>query len=647
MGLKHKTITAALGALIFGTAFFLSCSQNAPQSPGHKVTGSIAPKILYKNAAGAAITLPPALKASLQTMRLTLTPDNGDKVVREFPYAGHSATLADVPAGNAHLKVEAIDSGNAVVMTGNVNVTVRAAATEEPGVPITAATPAVPYLCFPVQAPPSSVVLRWIVWETGSMAVVIATKVMRKIKTDATFAEIGTISWNANTYTDASGLSCNVAYEYRLKFETGVTQFFTNVQTAILSGDSVSLTPPTLSTPVFTSPNVALSWTFPAASESQIQRFEVYRSLDGAAWGTPHAASLAVTARSYTDNAPPANQTVYYKVVAVDLSSNSYSSDVMSVSTVVADPLIPVLSTPVYSSPDVSFSWTFLTVYESQIQYFEVYSSSDGVTWGSPLPGSVSKTLRSYTDITPPANQTVYYKVVAIDNSNGQHSSNVKSVSTVTGGVDKPYTGTKNGILAALQASNLQVKIAGGATIISLDTVAGHILQQKLPDSTTVWTLPDPIDQKRYYFVGQDANQGLIKMDGTRPIVLEFLGGSGGTCPADMALTSGYCIDKKEFPGTPPALENVSFATAESNCIAAGKRLCFRAEWEDACIASKSGGALDGIVTGLDGGLEEWATGTTGLVLIGNNMATCLTTAPSPPYDGRWGLGFRCCKLPQ
>src|SRR3989339_53692 len=165
MGLKQITITAALGALILGTAFFLSCTQNTPQWPGNPATGSVAPRILYKNAAGTTITLPANIKASITTMRLTLNAADGSIITNDFTYGDHSATLTGVPVGDAQLRVEAVDTGCTVIMTGNVNLTVRASATEEPVVAVAPADSTVPYLCRPVLMTASSVVLNWIVWD--------------------------------------------------------------------------------------------------------------------------------------------------------------------------------------------------------------------------------------------------------------------------------------------------------------------------------------------------------------------------------------------------------------------------------------------------------------------------------------------------
>lgn len=62
--------------------------------------------------------------------------------------------------------------------------------------------------------------------------------------------------------------------------------------------------------------------------------------------------------------------------------------------------------------------------------------------------------------------------------------------------------------------------------------------------------------------------------------------GSGGpSCPADMALAGGFCIDRYEAPnllGERPLVMQ-SAVLAEQWCAKKGKRLCTEDEWDAAC----------------------------------------------------------------
>ena len=61
---------------------------------------------------------------------------------------------------------------------------------------------------------------------------------------------------------------------------------------------------------------------------------------------------------------------------------------------------------------------------------------------------------------------------------------------------------------------------------------------------------------------------------------------SGGPiCPGDMALASGFCIDRYEAPNVPGQRPLVmeSATKAEAWCTKNGKRLCTEDEWDTAC----------------------------------------------------------------
>ncbi len=96
----------------------------------------------------------------------------------------------------------------------------------------------------------------------------------------------------------------------------------------------------------------------------------------------------------------------------------------------------------------------------------------------------------------------------------------------------------------------------------------------------------------------------------------------GDACPTQMRRVAGLavCIDQYEFPGRGhKARVWVDLAMARRSCVGAGKRLCRREEWQQACGVALPYGRV------FEGGRCNDASGGQGGVVVGGQMQQCRT----------------------
>jgi len=170
------------------------------------------------------------------------------------------------------------------------------------------------------------------------------------------------------------------------------------------SGSAPS-TPAGLSKSTANSTSISLSW----YSVSGATSYRVYRS--STSGGTFSLVGSPSTA-SYTNTDLTANTTYYYKVAAYNSYGTSSQSSYLQATTAPAAPT--GLTKTAATSNSISLSWNTVT---GATGYYIYRSTSSTGPFTTPV-GTLTTNTTSYTDTSPTANTTYYYKVAA-NNTNG------------------------------------------------------------------------------------------------------------------------------------------------------------------------------------------------------------------------------------
>lgn len=206
-----------------------------------------------------------------------------------------------------------------------------------------------------------------------------------------------------------------VAFKYRIRGKSpfGILGLPSNVAEATAPIPPLGIYPD-LQSITENAGDFQLAWTFPAAKNGNIQRFEIWRS-DNADGGFTKLADLAVTARTYTDT-DPGQLSNYYKVIAIDQGSNPNES--LAKLAQLDDknpPTAPLgLAASVDKSGLVSLAWEHNT--ELDLKGYRVFFANNPDDHFAQLTQEVLKenTFKHQLELKV-LGKKVYYKILATD----------------------------------------------------------------------------------------------------------------------------------------------------------------------------------------------------------------------------------------
>lgn len=269
----------------------------------------------------------------------------------------------------------------------------------------------------------ASVTLSWTAVYAADLA---GYNIYRSTTSGKGFLKINSSIITTISYSD-SGLTNDTKYYYKITSIdfSGNESDYSNEISAMLASPPPDTTPPAAPSGLNASAgdsSVVLSWT--ANSESDLAGYNIYRSTSSTT-GFSKINSLLVTAKTYSDSGLTNGATYYYKITAIDTSSNE--SDFSSIAN--ATPSAPAPSNPTgltalknTSTHNIELSWNANP--ESDIVGYNVYRAkgyefSSGLSFqkrtSTPITGVI------YIDVAPTAWETFTYAVKAV-NSHGKES---------------------------------------------------------------------------------------------------------------------------------------------------------------------------------------------------------------------------------
>ena len=189
--------------------------------------------------------------------------------------------------------------------------------------------------------------------------------------------------------------------------------------TIVTSTDSLSPPSGLTATSVNTS-RIDLSWHDNASNETG---YQVERSSDGTTWSTI-AGTLPANSTTYSDASAAPGSTYYYRVRAINGSTNSDYSNQATATTITLPPSSLVGNAT--SPTRVSLTWGNV----SGETGYRVERSLDGSTWSQI--GTTGLNVTTYADTTVSPNTTYQYRVEAVNAGGTSDPSNVVTVTTPT-----------------------------------------------------------------------------------------------------------------------------------------------------------------------------------------------------------------------
>ncbi|GHU60928.1 hypothetical protein FACS189445_1900 [Spirochaetia bacterium] len=305
-------------------------------------------------------------------------------------------------------------------------------------------------------------------------------KVYRAGSSAGPFTNISTSS--TTTYTD-TGLTAGTTYWYKVSAVNGTE----GAQSGAVSGITTALAAPTgLSVTAQSSSGMAVSWSAVTGAAS----YKIYRASSSAGPFTTSVGSSTTTA--YTDTGLTAGTTYWYKVSAVNGTEGAQSAAVSGRTS----PAAPTgLSATAQSSSGMTLNWSAVTGAAS----YKIYRASSSA---GPFTTSVgSSATTTYTDTGLTAGTTYWYKVSAVNGTEGAQSAAVSwtthGVATVTTLADSAGEGYADGTSTAgmfYYSSGVAVDNAGNVYVA--DTYNYRIM--KISPSGVVTKLAGSSDRRGY-----------------------------------------------------------------------------------------------------------------------------------------------------
>ncbi len=205
-----------------------------------------------------------------------------------------------------------------------------------------------------------------------------------------------------------------------------------NLLLTIILPQTPPVAPANLTASATSSSAINLSWTDNSNNETG---FQVERSQTSGS-GYSLIATTSPNATSYSSTGLVGNTTYYYRVRAVNVSSNSAYTNEASATTpavVITPPSAPTnLAALSASSTQVNLTWTDASSNETGFQVERSLTSGSGFS----LIATLTPNTTSYSDVGLVANTTYYYRVRAINDGGSSAYTTVVSTTTQSGVVN-------------------------------------------------------------------------------------------------------------------------------------------------------------------------------------------------------------------
>ncbi|GHV72835.1 hypothetical protein AGMMS49940_01370 [Spirochaetia bacterium] len=264
---------------------------------------------------------------------------------------------------------------------------------------------------------------------------------------------------NTTAFTD-TGLTANTSYWYKVSAVNG-TEGAQSAAVSGTTGDIILAAPSGLSATAQSASAMAISWNAVSGAAS----YKIYRlNSSSGAWTSVGASSTT----AYSDAGLTANTMYYYTVSAVTGggTEGTQSAAVSGTTTALAAPT--GLSVTVQSSSGITVSWSAVTGASS----YKIYRANSS---SGPFTGSIGiSNTTAFTDTGLTANTTYWYKVSAVNGTEGAQSGAVSGttlrVVTVTTLVSRgaaAYAGHADGLL--LRPKGVAVDNAGNVYVADTD----------------------------------------------------------------------------------------------------------------------------------------------------------------------------------
>lgn len=333
-----------------------------------------------------------------------------------------------------------------------------------------------------------------------------AFEIQRSLTSGSGFSLIDTVASGIEAYED-TGLDSNTTYYYRVRATN-------NAGNSSYTSEANDTTDPDLDAPsdlaanAISTSRIDLTWTDTASDETS---WEVWQSEDDITYGK--VATLGAGSTSYSATGLSADETYYYKVRAVNATTNGSYSNTASDATGGSPPAQPTSFTATVngasSTDTIDLAWTDNATGEDN---YEVWRDSGG---GYVLVATIAADSEAYQDTGLSESTTYTYKVRAIDGVTGNGTFSAEDGATTTGTPSAPDAPTDfvatpdNADLDSVEVSAVDLTWTDNA-----DNEDAYIIERCQGASCTGWVqianLPAGTESYRDTGVTDDTNSVTI-----------------------------------------------------------------------------------------------------------------------------------------
>jgi len=247
-------------------------------------------------------------------------------------------------------------------------------------------------------------------------------QVLRATSSGGPFSSVYTSASNVTSYND-SGLASGVTYYYRVSAFNGAGSSSYTSASATTTATAPTAPSALNATGVSTS-QIDLTWSDNSNNETGF-RVQRATSLNG---NYNTITTTSANATSYSVTGLSSGTTYYFRVSAVNAAGNSNSTSA-SATTLVAPPAAPsTLSATAISSSQINLAWSDNSNNETGFRIEKSSAFSGPYT----LLTTTGANATSYSDVSLPAMQTYYYRVMSVNASGTSAATTPASATTLS-----------------------------------------------------------------------------------------------------------------------------------------------------------------------------------------------------------------------
>jgi titin len=241
-----------------------------------------------------------------------------------------------------------------------------------------------------------------------------------------TFSTIATVGPTPTSYSN-TGLQPNTTYIYQVIATNAVGSSPASLSAQASTNSLVPDPPVNLLANAVSSTEIDLSWQPPLNNGgSPITGYTIYRSTSASG---PFTALINVgITTTFADTGLNPASTYYYQVVAHNKAGPSKPSNTVSATTNGLPPGAPNLSASPVSTTQINLSWLAPTNIGTAITNYNIYQSSDGISFTKIIRPTSTTTSFQVTGLSP--NTIYYYQVRAVNSAGEGSQSNTASATT-------------------------------------------------------------------------------------------------------------------------------------------------------------------------------------------------------------------------